>query len=596
MKLRPYQEDALNAIVAAVVDGQNRVLIKKPTGTGKTVMFAAIPQYDSFRSWLGMYPENERKMLVLAHREELLEQAAEKFHKLNPHARVSIEQAGRYASPFADVVIASVQSLTGSNGKRLDRLMARHRFRVVIVDEAHHSTATTYRRILARLGFLPMDPNTRDAIDYEDIETMRADLSRFDATANKDQILIGVTATPNRSDSVGLEGVYQTLAYSYELRQAIVDGWLVPIVSWVVETTVSLDDVKLNRGEFNQVDLARAVNQEERNKLAVSAWQKYGEKRPTIAFTVDVAHAHALAAEFQEQGYRAAAVSGETDKDERRDILKRFSRGELDVVANCQVLTEGTDLPITSCILHCKPTRSSTLYEQMTGRGLRLHPGKTDCIVIDLVDVASKHSLMTTAILYGLPVGLQGQGKTLDEMAEVVRRLRDEHPGIDLESFGRISVEALEARARKFDVWQLPALNEHGDGLHLDWIRVEDLVFRLGYPWDNGVETLEVEPDLLGRFQLTVSRSSKEKERSFKGRVMAAGVETANGALRLAEAFVMQHRPRAFTLRNKRASWRVGNTPATAKQLALLRKMKAPIRIGLTKGEASEMLSARLKR
>jgi len=369
--------DRLEAIAKAREAGQNRLLVKKPTGTGKTLAFAALLRQPAIREWLDTFPATERKMLVIAHREELLDQAAEKIRAANPGVQVSIEQGERHANRWSDVVIASIQSLAARKFTRLQRLLRQqHVFRLVIVDEAHHCGAPTYRTALVHLGFLPpadaSDEENIEAASFDDVAVMTKALEAWDTQAPQDRLLVGFTATPNRSDAIGLGCVFQTIVYSYNLRDAISDGWLVPITPWVVETQESLDDVRVHHGEFNQKDLAEAVNKSRRNLLAVAAWQEHGQGRPTLAFTVDVTHAHALAETFRDAKTRALALSGETPKDDRRLTLRQFLDGQIDVITNCQVLTEGTDLPLTSCIVHAKPTKSATAYEQMCGRGLRI--------------------------------------------------------------------------------------------------------------------------------------------------------------------------------------------------------------------------------
>jgi len=591
--LRPYQAETLERLAGAMLAGQNRLLVKSPTGTGKTVTFAAMLQHAGLRAWLDCYPANERKMLVIAHREELLDQAAAKILAANPHLRVAVEQGERYATRTADVVVASIQTLQASGYRRLDRLMGHHRFRIVVVDEAHHAAADTYRTTLARLGFLPLAESNEAKSWGKNQKQMERDLREWDQVSSKDQVLVGVTATPNRSDAVGLTSVFQSIAFSYELRAAINDGWLVPIVPWVVETDLDLDDVKLVGQEFNQKDLAKAVNLERRNQLAVAAWEEYASDRSTIAFTVDVAHAHAIAAAFTAAGVEAAALSGETPKPERQQLLRAFSDGRLQLLSNCMVLTEGTDLPITGCILHCKPTRSASLYEQMTGRGLRLFEGKQDCIVIDVVDVTSKHSLATSPVLYGLPPGVMAQGRQLEDVARFIEDVMEEFPSLDIHSYGHITLDELRARVKTIDLWQLPDLGAHGQGLRLKWVRTGPEAFRLQYPWEDATETLIVGVDLLGRFEVATSYRQKLGNGTIEttANIIAAGMDSANEALRSAERFMINHRTSVFRMKDSSASWR--NKPASEKQIQLLRNMRAPIREKLTAGEASDFIDAR---
>lgn len=592
MKLRPYQVQTLERLKAELLDGKNRLLVKSPTGTGKTVTFAAILQDPGFRGWLETYPATERKMLVIAHREELLEQAAQKIHAANPGLRVGIEQGDRVASRACDVVVASIQTLQATDYRRLDRLTAHHRFRVVIVDEAHHAAAMTYRTVLAKLGFIPLaEPNV--AKTWRDAKTQARELAEWDTTASQDQVLIGVTATPNRKDAAGLSSVFQTIAFSYDLRQAILDRWLVPITAWTVETDTDLDDVRtMNTRDFNQRELAAAVNQEKRNQLAVAAWEEYAQGRYTIAFTVDVAHAHNLAAAFEAIGVDAVAVSGETPKDLRRQYLRAFQEGRIQLLANCMVLTEGTDLPRCDAILHAAPTQSGTLYEQRTGRGLRLFEGKEDCVVIDVVDVTRKHSLATAPTLYGLPAGIMAQGAQLEDAAAFVEEALELFPNLDIGAYEHITLAELRARVETVDLWTLPDLGDAGKGLKLRWVRTDVDVYRLQYPWEETNEHVIVRRDLLDRFEVALTaRLKDDKHAKVDDRTIIAGLADAHEALRVAEGFVAKYRSSVWRMKAAGAPWR--SKPASEKQIALLKKLRAPIREGLTAGEASDFIDAR---
>ncbi len=607
--LRSYQLGAGTAVEENFFDRDlNRLLVKKPTGTGKTVWFAALLKgFPRLREWLEQFPAGQRKMLVIAHREELLDQAAAKIRAQNPGLMVDIEQGSRYANRYSDVIVAGIQTLQGGKFKRLRDLMRFSTFRVVVVDEAHHAAAPSYRTALVHLGFLPpadaSDSTDVEAANHDDVAEMEKHLADWDKQAPRDRLLIGVTATPNRSDAIGLGCVFQTIAYSYGLKEAIDDGWLVPIVPWVVETTDSLDNVRMNRGEFNQRDLADTVNNAKRNAQAVEAWAAYAGDRSTIAFTVDVQHAHDLAAAFRVVGVNAMALSGETPKDERRQMLAAFTRGEIQVLTNCMVLTEGTDLPLTSCILHAKPTKSATLYEQMTGRGLRVHPDdpagpdrleapvdslvKSDCIVIDIVDIAKRHSLQTAPVLYGLPPGLNAEGKALKRLSEEFDVFMEKHPGFDMEKAGRTTMGGLEVRASTFDIWKIPELGPVGAGLGMPWVKTSDQSFRIQYPWQAGVEVVTVAADILGHFDVALTFRPAGGEAS-RQRTVASSIVDAQTALKMAEQFIRQDRPSIVGLKSKTASWR--DRPATPGQVGFLRKLRVPVRPGLKSGEASDLI------
>lgn len=596
IKLRGYQDDMGAAVEAALLDhGQNRVLLQAATGTGKTVLFASLLKRARLGAWLARFQRRGAQMLIIAHREELLDQAAAKIRDQNPGLMVDIEQGERRASRYADVVIASIQTLSARKYTRLQNLLRAHTFRIVVVDEAHHVAADTYRTTLAHLGFLPLadisEGTETEAATFDDVELMAQALEGWDAKAPKDRLLLGVTATPNRSDAIGLGCVFQTIAYSYPIKRAIEDSWLVPIKPWVIETAENLDAVRISHGDFNQKDLAESVNTERRNHLTVESWALHAREESTLAFTVDVAHAHDLADAWRAHGFTAAALSGETPKDERRDILRRYTAGDLQVITNCMVLTEGTDLPRTGCIVHAKPTKSATLYEQMTGRGLRIHPGKTECKVIDLVDIARKHSLMTAPALFGLPPGLKADGADLRKIAEELEKLRANYPALDVDGLlaqGRFTLEELQRRASTFDIWKLPELGAFGVGRKLPWIKLGD-VYQLKYPWADGTETVDIGPDLLGTFGIVCTLRPADKAIPWRRRTLAQGIHEPIGARRVAEAWVERDRPAVFKMKALDAGWR--QQPANEKQRGALLAWRIPFNPKtITKGDASSLL------
>jgi hypothetical protein len=276
------------------------------------------------------------------------------------------------------------------------------------------------------------------------------------------------------------------------------------------------------------------------------------------------------------------------------------------------VLTEGTDLPRTGCILHAKPTKSATLYEQMTGRGLRLFPGKENCLVLDLVDVARRHSLQAAPVLYGLPPGIKTKGEDLAKLENDLEELREKYPNADLEKMlteGRFSMKELFDRASTFDIWTVPSLGDFATGLTCDWIRVSEDRYRLQYPWADGTEIIQVSKDMLGHWEVSLTlRPNPEKvtppgqnSRYYprqhtvyppsRQRTIAAQIETAHAAALLAEAFMDQERRSATKLTNRDAEWK--KRPASDKQLAFLRRLGVPLdpKKRLTMGEASRQIN-----
>src|SRR5437667_1339529 len=317
--LRAYQSEALNAVCDAYRSGKRRVIVSLPTGTGKTVVFAHVPRVLKMK----------KRLLVLAHREELLLQARDKFRSIDPELKVEIEQAGSRAADDAKVVIASVQSLA-RNVAGLVRLH-HDEFSIVVVDEAHHAVAPSYRRIFDHFGlFKPGVP----------------------------RYLIGFTATPRRGDKHGLGEVFEEVCYARDMREMIRDRYLCPLTGWRVDTDLSLDNVKVRHGDFVENQLARVVNTPVRNNLLVKAYRDFAAGRRAIIFCVDVAHAQDVHRAFDEAGIRAAPVWGELSRDDRRNVLAQFSAGKIDVVTNCNLLTEGSDEPRVDCVVMARPTRS----------------------------------------------------------------------------------------------------------------------------------------------------------------------------------------------------------------------------------------------
>lgn len=603
MVLRDYQNDMGAAVEAALLEhGQNRVLLQAATGTGKTVFFASLPRRPRLAAWLAQWPKRGASMLIIAHREELLDQAADKIRRQNPGLMVDIEQGERRASRYADVVIASIQTLSARKYARLLNLLRWHTPRIVVVDEAHHSAAATYRTTLAHLGFLPKadisESGETEAATHDDVELMTRALEGWDREAPKDRLLLGVTATPNRSDAIGLGCVFQTIAYSYPIKKAIEDGWLVPIVPWVIETAENLDAVRTSHGDFNQRDLAETVNTPHRNGLTVDSWQLHAKDESSIVFSVDVQHAEDLALAFRSRGIEAAALSGETPKDLRRDMLRRYTAGTLQVLCNCMVLTEGTDLPRTGCIVHAKPTKSATLYEQMTGRGLRIHPGKSRCVVIDVVDIAREHSLQTAPVLYGLPPGVKTTGEELRKLAAELEALREKYRNFDMDELlksGRFTLQELIDRASTFDIWKIPDLGAFAVGRAFNWIRTAADAYRLQYPWADGTEILEVSKNLLDKWQVVCTIRPSDPKAPRRQKTLADGVLTMESAAGLAEAFIKQERRTVAKMKSPDAPWRTA--PASSKQIGLLLRWRVPHNPKtITKGQASDLLDLAMSR
>jgi superfamily II DNA or RNA helicase len=579
--LRPYQETSLNKSCAAFFGKKiYRQLLVLATGLGKTVCFATLPQFGDMQRWLQTYPVQKQKILVLAHRDELIKQAADKISDINPGLIVEIEKANQKASPFSDVIVASVQTLRGKRLQKLDP----DDVRIVIVDEAHHATSPSYTKIFQHFGLLPPDafggdkPETGKADDV--LRWQRARLDAWDQYHGDDKLLLGVTATPRRSDNVGLEAVFQDVVFSMGIREGIEAGYLSRIRAKRVLSSTSLDSVGTVAGDFNQGDLEEAVNTDDRNKLAVKAWLEHATGRKTIAFCASVAHAEDLANEFRLAGIPALAASGKLNDTDRKEVLRKFRASEIQVLTNCQLYTEGFDEPSVDCILHTKPTKSSIQYIQMTGRGTRLWPGKEYCLVIDVVDVTRRHSLLTASDLFGLPAGFDGKGEDLLNVAKKIDKAKEANP--QLQTHDLRSLDELDMRVQEIDIWTAAITSEVSNGM-LSWVKDGDL-YRLPLARADKREQVQIFQDALGQWRVQVHSDSEA--------VSIASSPKIEDAFRSAENWVAINRQADAKLSNKQASWRAD--PPSASQTEFARKLKVPehvIQSAKTKGDMANLIN-----
>jgi hypothetical protein len=259
---------------------------------------------------------------------------------------------------------------------------------------------------------------------------------------------LGVTATAQRTDEIGLEHVFEEIVYARSLREMIDQGYLSRLRAVKIETTNSLDCIHTNGGDFIEAELSATLNNPARNQLAVKACRDFANDRQVLVFAIDVKHASDLSIAYQAAGFSAAVLTGATPLDIRRRIIEDFRAGRLQVLTNCMVLTEGFDAPEISCVVLARPTKSSLLYRQMVGRGTRLASGKDDCLIVDLVDQTTRHTLVTIPSLFGLPPAFDAGGTdivaTARDVEAWVRRSGDDPD--HLQSLDEIDLDASEVR------------------------------------------------------------------------------------------------------------------------------------------------------
>lgn len=344
IQLRPYQAGAKDAILGAWNSGQRKTLLSLPTGCGKTIVFSSVADEQVKKG---------HRVLIMAHRNELLAQAAEKVQRVSGLS-TSLEKAATTSEGNpSKVVIGSVQSM--SSDKRLDRFPPDY-FQDIIVDEAHHCLSDSYQKVLAHFP-----------------------------AAN----VLGVTATPDRGDMRALSEYFDSMAYEYSLISAIKDGWLCPIRIQMIPLKLDISNVHLQNGDFAPGEIGNALDpylSEIAKKM-----KKYCKGKRTVVFLPLVKTSKKFCALLKKNGFRAAEINGKSE--DRNEKLKDFEKGKYDVLCNSMLLTEGWDCPSVDCIIVLRPTKSRPLFQQMVGRGTRLFPGKKELLLLDFLWLTAKHDI-----------------------------------------------------------------------------------------------------------------------------------------------------------------------------------------------------------
>ncbi|MBR2255848.1 MAG: DEAD/DEAH box helicase [Blautia sp.] len=350
MKLRPYQEEARRSVEDEWMKGTRKTLLTLPTGTGKTIVFAKITE-DMVRQG--------NRVLILAHRGELLDQAADKIKK-STGLTCSVEKAEKTClDEWYPVTVGSVQSLQRES--RLNRFRPDY-FPVIIVDEAHHILSDGYQRVM----------------------------NHFDQAK-----VLGVTATPDRGDMKNLGQFFETLAFEYSLPKAIKEGYLCPIKALTVPLKLDISSVGIQSGDFKSGEISTALDPY-LPKIA-EVMKQYCRNRKTVVFLPLIKTSQKFCEYLNEAGFNAAEVNGESSN--REEILKAFDEGQFNVLCNSMLLTEGWDCPSVDCIIVLRPTKIRSLYSQMVGRGTRLYPGKKELLLLDFLWMTERHELCHPANL-----------------------------------------------------------------------------------------------------------------------------------------------------------------------------------------------------
>ncbi|RPK69044.1 ATP-dependent RNA helicase DbpA [Streptomyces sp. ADI96-15] len=515
---RPYQTDAINALTAGWNGPNNRLAVVLPTGAGKTVVFSNL--IAEHLPTLGGH-----RALVIAHREELIQQAAAKIRAVCPTLRVGIVKAERDEHQDADVIVASIQTLAVER-----RRLAIERVGLIIVDECHHAAARTYMEVLEHFGAWRGVPTA------------------------------GFTATMTRTDG-GLAEVWQDVVFTLDILDMISDGYLCDVRGKRVTVKgLDLDAVKTRGGDLVDGQLGQALDDSGAAHVIAEAYQQHAADRPGVVFTPTVATAQSMAKAFTTAGIAAAAIWGDMPKEDRAATLAEYKAGDVQVLTNCMVLTEGFDAPWTSCAVIARPTKSAGLYCQMAGRALRLWEGKKDALVLDVMGAATRHKLASIVDLTDRDVAMSSEEETLREAVEATEEREQQRlsvAGMEVEEIDLFGSSIARWLRTDTGLWFLPI----GDDVVLFLLRdaaTRRYLIRRWTPGDGVVGPRDDRPLPLE----AAMRWTEQQARALGGN--------------------------RFLL-TRAASWRA--RPASTKQLGYCRARGIKVPVGATAGEVSDLQS-----
>ncbi|KAF9575295.1 hypothetical protein EC968_003647 [Mortierella alpina] len=569
-QLRPYQRECIDACLANLEKGIKRQIVSLPVGSGKTVIFSHLMEKVP-----PPFP-GATKTLILAHRQELLAQTQAHVLRNGTGMTVSVDQGVRKADMSADVIVASVPSLGRAGTTRLEKYNPKE-FKAIIIDEAHHAAAESYGRILKHFG----------------------------AHVPETHIFVyGCSATVRRHDGLKLGGVFDYISFHKDFITMIEDKWLCNLRVSAIQTEFDLRDVKTQRGDFVQKDLSIKCNTPVRNDIVVRSYMTYcKDRKSTVVFAVDIAHAEELTNVFRRHGFDARVLSSRTSDVERAQLLADFRARKFPVIVNCGILTEGTDIPAIDSIVMARPTKSNVLFQQMLGRGMRLYAGKEDCHVLDFVDAVQGEALVSAPTLLGLdPEAVFNTDKVIASQEDIdairnqeIATLEKELEATAGESEEAEVVEAIDAKVAKIKVYEYEnpyqligdcsgAPRRVWHASNNAWVSVGPNEYVLAVKPD----TFKIEKSLedgLFRCQKRVAMHDKkflakgpgDSERSSKKRFMSKGTmlpieaSTLEDCLRGVDTWISKHIGHKPQLIGRQAKWR--KMPATESQLKFLKQL-----------------------
>lgn len=528
LPLRPYQREAMDAVTDAWRRGLMRPAVVLPTGAGKTVVFAHL-----VAAWLDLNPGH--RAVVLAHRTELIEQAMSKFHDVAPGLRVGMVKAQRNDT-LADVIVASVQTLRNEQRRKMLRGVG-----LIVIDECHHATAASYRSVLDHWP---------------------------------DALVVGFTATMTRSDDAALGDIWQDVVYMRTISEMINSDppYLVrPRGIRVYVDTMDMSGVRMSKGDYRESDLGAAIEGSLAPEAIAQAIRKHSPDRPTLVFCPTVKSAMVVEDAIRLEGFQVGIVYGDMPAELRKATLDDFRAGRVQVLVNCMVLTEGTDLPMACTCVIARATTHVGLYIQMAGRVLRLFPGKDEALIIDVVGASQKHALLAPVELFG------------DE-PKAKREKEDEDKPDDFED--AFEDPGSGGRTEKHSNERVGPLS-HADvdlfhGSDSAWLRTYAGVWFLRA----GERYIAILPGVRpGTYDVTAMHKSQKNT----GRWIAEAIEDMSYAMAWAEGEVT--RPEMTTARKDR-TWRARRPSDSQKKLAT--RMGLTVTPDMHAGEVEALITVRI--
>jgi len=428
-ELRDYQKECVD-LIESMEEGDHK-LIALPTASGKTQIFSSVAA------------NAKGKVLIIVPSKELRIQALEKLQKIDPNCDVgSVQGALDEIEKDKKILVCTRQSLAHPKSDRIERMLKNGDFEYCVIDEVH-------------MG----------------IDQISLILSKL----NKDIKICGFTATPY---SEKLKDIFDEVSYGKSILEMIKSGYLCEPRAYQIQTDQDISNVKTIAGEFNQKSLQDEIDTPERNMQIVDAWKKYAsDRKHTVIFTAGIEHSNNIMDAFVSDGIKCKTINSKTDKDDRVQILDDFAKGLFPVITNCNILTVGWDMESCDCLILASPTKSKTRYVQMIGRSLRIHPSKSDALILDMKDTIKTHDLMSIEDVFGVQMN---HGENIAEAKE----RSDKEEIIEKQKAEDELIREQELYAEEVALFNANLGNTLNETSSYDWWRVENGTYALSISTD----------------------------------------------------------------------------------------------------------------